>query len=169
MSLQIDFILDEDQDVIFSFSDGKLFSLSKARAMESKVWKDMLKLGQNQKEDPGLVSLSEDSKDLSLFLKVLSPKDWFLEAPEELQNLNAEAFINLIETSAKYVAEIVLGFLYMELKKRLWPNVDEMNDWKGFKEDGWEIAQILRFFVTAQSLSCPKLTNVAAKMTFLIP
>lgn len=60
MTPRTDFKLDgKDQELIFKSSDKKHFSLSETRAMENKVWKDMLEIGNDgNMKDQGVITLA---------------------------------------------------------------------------------------------------------------
>lgn len=169
MSQIPDFKLDgEIQELFFKSSDGKLFSVSKIRAMESRVWKDMLEVGKDQQEQC-IITLSEDSETLLRVFKAMNAKDFLLKFPEELQDLKADTFIALAEAATKYEVELISAFLLLESKKRLCPKADEMKGWQGFEQDGWDITSIMRFFLVVKKLGNEQLIEAAAKMTLLIP
>lgn len=113
MSQEIDLKLDgEIKDLIFKSSDEKLFSISKARAEQSKVWKDMIRVGESHKAET--VTLSEDSELLIKLFEALNVMEWLVERPIELQNLKAVSFVALLEAAEKYQAEIVSTFIFLK-------------------------------------------------------
>lgn len=62
----------------------------------------------------------------------------------------------------------MLYFLFQEMKRRFCRAFISTEDLVGFEGDGWEVTQILSFFIIVERLPCKKLTNIAAKMTFLV-
>ena len=110
MSQEIDFKLDGE---IKESSDEKLFSISKARAEQSKVWKDMIRVRESHKAET--VTLSEDSELLIKLFEALNVIEWLVERPIELQNLKAVSFVALLEAAGKYQAEIVSTFFFWGL------------------------------------------------------
>lgn len=54
------------------------------------------------------------------------------------------------------------------MKRRFCRAFISTEDLVGFEGDGWEVTQILSFFIIVERLPCKKLTNIAAKMTFLV-
>lgn len=168
----IDFKIDgECQDLIFESSDDKLFSISKVRAAESKVWRDMLKFGKKEDvKDQPFIRLTEDSRTLLGFFTILGPKDWVASLPQELQKLQADSVVELVEAAEKYEAHIVFTFVYLELKRKMVPTFLDVEGWQGFqKGDGWDNFKILKLFVITERSEHQLLLNVAAKMTILIP
>lgn len=140
--------------------------------MESKVWKDMLEIGNDgNMKDQGTITLAEDSATLFKFFKILNPRDLLDEddVPQEIRNLNADSVVSLMELAEKFNTPLVHTFIYLQLRQKMIPVFLDTEQWKGFRiGDGWDDLKILKFFVMADNSQHLKLLNVAAKMSFLI-